>query len=126
VVAEQVIGTDPPVEFVLREEVPGGELRPENPKTGHLQAGFGRPACQTSLRIEVSREALDLDRVNGFQHGFWGVEAVMGHLLRSKTLEVPMTDGPCEHVQQLDMSGQAITAAELISKRTGQCGDIAR
>jgi hypothetical protein len=119
VVAEQVKGADPPVEFLLREGLAGGEERPESPQAEFLEAGLGGPLRQASLRIEVAREALELDKVHGFRRGCGSVEAIAGDLLRAEALEIPMADGPREHVEQPDVSGRALTPAKLLVQGTG-------
>jgi len=85
---------------------------------------LARPTCQAPARIEITRQALELNVIDGHRLGWRIVEPVAGGQLRAKTLEVAEPRRSSEHIQHLDVAGWMIAIGKLVAQSTREGGNI--
>ncbi|MGC4049244.1 MAG: hypothetical protein QM757_06980 [Paludibaculum sp.] len=124
-VAKKMIGAELTTELGFAQRLFHRQPGPQHPQAGLAQALFARPALQPAPVIEIRGQLLDEDVINGLRRGLCLAQKFRGGGLSPQTLEIPVTGGPRQHVQEFKMARQMVALRKLLSQSSRQGGKIA-
>lgn len=127
-VAKEVFALDQKVDLFFRQNLPGGQFRPDDPEAEFLLAVFRRPAHEPARRIEHPQHPFYANKIDRL--GLVNRRAVFhqfsGGELRAVMLKIPVAVGPRQHVQDFEMARLGLAIGELALEGPSQGGNVIR